>query len=155
MPGCGPGHVVAFFSAGVASKTILGGISIHNTSRASCRLPVRPKVRLGWPGGTFPLRDTPLPDQQAVTDIGQKPVSVLDPGQWAFASVFWTNWCGKRPPGQPFKLRVTVALLAGRVLASGAHPPSLTFNAPYCYAAGHPSPLQIGRFLTPLPSWLP
>lgn len=151
---CGQAHLSASFNFGAASGLTLGGVSLHNTGPSTCRLPVRPTIHLAWSGKTLNLHNTPLSpqDQEQDESLGQLPVSVLRPGEWAFAPVWWSNWCGPRPRHGLFRPRITVGLLGGSVLAR-LIPRGLTL--PRCGSSQRPSTLAIGRFLTPLPDGWP
>ncbi len=150
---CAPATVTALFEYGAASGQILGGLSLHNIGKTSCRLPIRPYVRIAWRGKSLTLKQSAIKGYQA--NIDQHLVQVLRPGRWAFAPVWWSNWCGARPwVPFTFKANVTVQLGEARLSATLDHPPVL--GVPRCDWPTHPSTLQVGRFYTPLPEgWTP
>jgi Protein of unknown function (DUF4232) len=100
-----------------ATQTMLGGITLRNTSGVACSLPTtRPAVRMSWEGQWLPTRETPMPSPGA----SFTPARVLAPG--AKASVFFQWWsCGG--PGPRAAVRPGFQLTFGHglvVVASSA-----------------------------------
>jgi hypothetical protein len=72
-----------------ATQTMLGGVTIQNTSNAACSLPqLRPLVTISWRGKVLPTEERPMR-----TGPPWPRAHVLAPGRKA--SVFWQWWtCG-------------------------------------------------------------
>jgi hypothetical protein len=63
-----------------ATQSMLGGITLHNTSRVACSLPdARPAARLSWDGHRLPTRELPM--ATATVSTVMSPAHVLGPGQ--------------------------------------------------------------------------
>lgn len=117
-----------------ATQSMLGGMTLTNTSNAVCSLPTgQPILRMKWQGRTLALaerRFAPPPGQR---------VRILEPGAEATIFLQWWNYCGaaidlKAPPTVSLRFRdgLAVAALAAR-----------QWGVPYCNGPRAPSTIYV------------
>ncbi len=113
-----------------ATQSMLGGVTVTNTSSAICSLPSGvPALRIAWQGRPLALRE-----RQFSPPPG-KPLRILEPGAAATVFLQWWNYCG---PAVDLKLPPSVELRFpdGLVVAARA---SRQWGVPYCNGPGDPS----------------
>jgi Protein of unknown function (DUF4232) len=103
-PLCRSSEISANGGLNGATGTMLGPVTLTNTSGSACSLPTgQPRVRILWRGRVLPAQETggknfsPAP-----------PVHVLAPHSKAAITMDWSNWCGK--PGAGTLIRPTFQL---------------------------------------------
>src|SRR5258706_1851376 len=74
-----------------ATQSMLGGLSITNTSAHACALPPTPKVSLVWHGRTLAVQQVAFPQGWLSSQYpwGTSRVHRLEPGQRAFVVLQW------------------------------------------------------------------
>src|SRR6266516_3218211 len=111
-----------------ATGTMLGPVTLTNTSVSACSLPSgRPRVRILWQGRVLPDRETGGMDVS-----GETPVRVLAPRSKAAIFMDWSNWCGKTSAGTI--IRPTFQLRAADGLRVDS--PSRAMTPPRCDSPG-------------------
>jgi hypothetical protein len=139
VPLCRSGQLSGSAGFQGATQTMLGGVTIRNTSQAACSLPHRrPLVTISWRGKTVPTAERKL-------ETGPPwPVAhVLAPA--ATAGVFFQWWsCGG--PGPKEAVRPTFLLRFGRGLIVVARSADVT--PPFCDGLGARRTIDVSRPLT-------
>ena len=149
-----PGQLRATASFGGETGSEVGGVSLRNTGARVCRLPRSPLLTVFWNHERLRLHQSPFNDYQPSGN--QQRVRLLQPGQWAFVPVAWSNWCGDRPWGKGFfKPYLRLALAGSAQLSVRLRHPS-EMPPPRCDQPRAPSTFEVGRFYAPLPvGWNP
>jgi Domain of unknown function (DUF4232) len=121
-----------------ATQTMLGGITIRNTSNVACSLPQRrPLVTISWRGKPVPTNERPMG-----TGPPWPPAHVLAPGKTASVLFQWWS-CGG--PGPKEAVQPTFLLRFGHGLAVTARSGDVT--PPFCGGLGGRRPLDVSRAL--------
>ena len=93
-PLCRTEQLVARGGLNGAVGTMLGPVTITNTSSTACSLPAgRPGVHILWHDRVLPARETDLSDPPG------RAVRLLGPHSTAAITMAWSNWCGKPSEG--------------------------------------------------------
>jgi len=128
-PLCRSSQLSATAGLNGAVGTMLGPVTLTNTSGGACSLPSGlPRVRILWQGRVLPAREV-----AGFRASGETPVPVLAPHSTATITMDWSNWCGKPSEGtviRPiFQLRWADGLL-------GVDAPNHAMTLPRCGTSG-------------------
>jgi hypothetical protein len=135
-PLCRSAQLSASASFQGATQSMLGGITLHNTSGVACSLPdARPAARMSWDGGWLPTREVPLPAPRGFTKAG-----VLPPGAKALVLFQWWS-CGDT--GLKATVRPGFQLTFGHGLVVLAR--SADATPPFCAGLGGTRNLDVSR----------
>ena len=140
-PPCRSAALAARIGLQGATGSLAGGISLRNRSGERCSL--RGRVALRFLDGSDPagVALTTLLPEQAEPAVLAPSLRALRPGESAFVRIWWSNWCGERPP-----TRLAVRLPSGNVIVL-----TLDAGAPRCDVPASPSSLAVGP-LEPRPA---
>lgn len=121
-----------------ATQTMLGGVTLRNTSGVACSLPdTRPAARISWDGQWLPTREVPMATPAPSI---MSPAHVLGPGQQA--TVYWRWWsCGG--PGPRAAVRPGFQLTFGHGLVVTAISTQTTPS--FCGGLGGTRNLDVSR----------
>jgi hypothetical protein len=123
-----------------ATQTMLGGVTILNTSDAACTLPNRrPAAYINWHGKRLPTNEAAMPAPAGFSRVG-----LLAPD--TKASVFW-QWRSCGGPGPRAAVRPTIELPFGHGLVVTARSGDVT--PAFCGGLGGRRLLDVSRPLTP------
>jgi hypothetical protein len=124
-----------------ATGSMIGGVTITNTSRSACFFPA------GKPTVHVSRRGTPLPVHTRTTDPhvwpNWRPTRVLPPGDRSEVLLQWWNYCG---PGAGRVISPTFELRLGRLVLRATADET---KPPFCNAPGGASVLYVSSPLTP------
>lgn len=133
---CRSGQLSGSASFQGATQTMLGGVTIRNTSNAACSLPHgRPLVTIGWRGNRLPTSERrmrtapPWPQAHVLAPDGS-------------ASVFF-QWRSCGGPGPERAVQPTFLLRFGHGLAVSARSGDVT--PPFCAGLGGRRPLDVSH----------
>lgn len=144
-PACRADDLRAHLALQGATGSLVGGIGLRNTGAAPCSLSGSPHLSIiGAHGARWQLKRLGR-SPQPLDVLADPPGSLraLAPGKSAGVAVFWSNWCGSRPP------RAFVLALAGNTQL--VVPVS---SAPRCDQPSAVSLLEVAPF-TPAARHLP
>jgi len=123
-----------------ATGSLVGWVTFRNDGR-TCSLMGRPRVR--FLGAAERQVQRPLPEETPAPDVLPPPFSVraLPHARTANVEIWWSNWCGTRPPTA---IEVT--------MPSGGSVRLKVATAPRCDVPGSPSTATVGRFAPLVPA---
>jgi len=148
-PACMPAGLRATAGFQGATGSMLGGLSVTNTSGHTCALPTTPQVSLIWHGRTLAVQRVAFPHGWLHSQYprGSSRLHLLKPGQTAFVVLQWWNWCGPKLSSRGY-------FQGGVALRLGSQPGGVVMARlrdvapPYCN--GPPSTMRVSGFLPPL-----
>lgn len=143
-PLCAPGDVKADVHEQGGAGSIGGSLEIQDTSAAACVLrppdgQAVPQLRIEDASGAV------LPTQQQAQPAAVPNASVLlQPGESAFVTYVWSNWCGDPLNGT---LSVTYALPDGSEISATIAGSTGQDAVPRCDDSSQPSTLLVGSLI--------
>jgi Protein of unknown function (DUF4232) len=139
---CRTGQLAVTGSLQGATQSLLGTLTVANTTGRACALPVAPS-RAILRVGTKVLPTVTVRMSKAMEPLGL-PVRKVGPHQRVFVGIQWRNWCGS-PKG---KVRLSVGLKIFSALPRVAAHKTRT---PVCVDRKHASTVAVSRFKSSLP----
>jgi hypothetical protein len=147
-PLCTPAGVSADVHEQGGAGSLGGNLEIKNTSAAACVLrpldgQVVPELRIKDAAGTL----LPTQEQSQPGAIPDAAVT-LQPGDSAFVTYVWSNWCGAAPNGA---LSVSYELPSGDEITATIAGTSGQDAVPRCDDSSQPSTLLVGNLIKRTP----
>ena len=144
IPLCQPTNLRGSASLQGATQSLLGGLSVKNTSGAACGLPNRPMLRLMTGPRALEGRELPWTEWSSV-GIDHSHLRVLAPGKTAFVIVQWRGCPSWAPsPGGYFRAVLQVSFPGA---PSQLNVPLSAPITPPCNSLGEPSTLSVSYFV--------
>lgn len=134
---CRPGQLAVTGSLQGATQSLLGTLTVANTTGRACALPVAPSRAL-LRVGTKLLATVTVRMSKAMEPLGL-PVRKVGPHQRVFVGIQWRNWCGS-PKGN---VRLSVGL---KIFAASPRVAAHKSRTPVCVDRKHASTVAVSRF---------
>lgn len=134
---CRPGQLALTGSLQGATQSLLGTLTVANTTGRACALPVAPS-RVVLRVGTMVLPALTVRMSTAMEPLGL-PVRKVGAHQRVFVGIQWRNWCGK-PNG---KVRLSVGLT---IYSASPRVAAHKTRTPVCVDRKHSSRVAVSRF---------
>ncbi|HEY6151047.1 MAG TPA: DUF4232 domain-containing protein [Gaiellaceae bacterium] len=134
---CRPGQLALTGSLQGATQSLLGTLTVANTTGRACALPVAPSKAL-LRVGTKLLPTVTVRMSTAMEPLGL-PVRKVGAHQRVFVGIQWRNWCGS-PKG---KVRLSVGL---KIFAASPRVAAHKTRTPVCASRKSASRVAVSRF---------
>jgi hypothetical protein len=156
-PPCVPAKLSATFGGQGATQSLLGGVTVTNHGRGTCRLTGRPTIAMHDGSPREGLNERAMNTTALFPGEPFHATLLLDAGHSASARFQWFNWCNPRS-----STRTTSTAVEGRrpsqvlvTIAAGTHGIVATVEGglqalylPVCFAPHQPSTLYVSLWTT-------
>ena len=134
---CRPGQLAVTGSLQGATQSLLGTLTVANTTGRACSVPVAPS-KVSLRAGTKVLSTVTVRMSKAMEPLGLA-VRKVAAHQRVFVGIQWRNWCG-RPAG---KVRLSIGL---RIFAALPRTAAHKTRTPVCVNRKASSRVAVSRF---------